>query len=158
MEGIFFCEECGQPLYGKFNIISTRHIDTKEMAIAANQKRVSLGGTAHLTAGGSVVFQIRGAQESIVLAPRDEMLLGRADPATHHLPAVDFEPYGAVENGISRKHAMIRFSENTLTLADLGSANGTQLNGYRLAPNQPRILRDGDEIQLGKLVVHVYFK
>jgi hypothetical protein len=25
-------------------------------------------------------------------------------------------------------------------------------------PDQPRIIRDGDEIRLGKLVAHVYFK
>jgi hypothetical protein len=32
------------------------------------------------------------------------------------------------------------------------------LNGQRLIADQPRILRDGDEIRLGKLIAHVYFK
>ena len=35
--------------------------------------------------------------------------------------------------------------------------NGTFLNGQRLVPNQPRILRDGDEIRLGHLVLYVRF-
>jgi len=40
----------------------------------------------------------------------------------------------------------------------VGSSNGTFLNGQRLVPNQPRVLRDGDEVRFGKLVAHIYFK
>jgi pSer/pThr/pTyr-binding forkhead associated (FHA) protein len=53
---------------------------------------------------------------------------------------------------------VIRRGEDTLTLVDLGSTNGTHLNGQRLIPNQPRVLRDGDEVRLGKLVFHIFFK
>jgi pSer/pThr/pTyr-binding forkhead associated (FHA) protein len=67
-------------------------------------------------------------------------------------------PFGAAEQGVSRRHAIIRRGENTLTLIDLGSTNGTHLNGQRLTPNQPRVLRDGDEIRMGRLVFHIYFK
>jgi predicted component of type VI protein secretion system len=86
------------------------------------------------------------------------MLLGRSDAGSKTAPTLDLTPYGAQEMGISRQHATIRRTDGMLTLTDLNSVNGTLLNGQRLAPNQPRVLRDGDEIRLGKLVCHVYFK
>ncbi|MCS7071755.1 MAG: FHA domain-containing protein, partial [Anaerolinea sp.] len=62
------------------------------------------------------------------------------------------------EKGVSRLHAAICRQDETLTIVDMGSSNGTHLNGQRLIPDQPRVLRDGDEIRLGKLVAHIYFK
>jgi pSer/pThr/pTyr-binding forkhead associated (FHA) protein len=67
-------------------------------------------------------------------------------------------PFGGADQGVSRRHAEIRRGEDTLTLVDLGSTNGTHLNGQRLIPHQPRVLRDGDEIRMGKLVFHIFFK
>jgi pSer/pThr/pTyr-binding forkhead associated (FHA) protein len=40
---------------------------------------------------------------------------------------------------------------------DLESTNGTYLNGVWMYPNQPRLLRDEDELMLGSLVLHVKF-
>lgn len=47
----------------------------------------------------------------------------------------------------SRRHAEIRWEGETSTLHDLGSTNGTFLNGHRI--NRPEVLRDGDEITIG---------
>jgi len=49
----------------------------------------------------------------------------------------------------SRFHAEIREVSGGLAVVDLGSTNGTFLNGERLRPNQPRPLRTGDKIRLG---------
>ncbi|HVO43966.1 MAG TPA: FHA domain-containing protein [Aggregatilineales bacterium] len=113
---------------------------------------------APLAANQSIVLQIQGVREPVVLRPQAEMLLGRADPALRVDLAVDFTPFGGVENGVSRAHAALRRADNRLTLVDLGSVNGTHLNGQRLTPNQPSPLRDGDEIQLGRLVLRVFFR
>jgi pSer/pThr/pTyr-binding forkhead associated (FHA) protein len=43
-------------------------------------------------------------------------------------------------------------------LIDLGSTNGSFINDQRLVAHQPRILRDGDILRLGSLVVQVNFK
>jgi len=62
----------------------------------------------------------------------------------------------AVENNIvitskrvSREHARIRREGRRLFLEDLGSTNGTFLNGERL--QSPADLRDGDEIAIGEV-------
>lgn len=53
---------------------------------------------------------------------------------------------------ISRQHAAIAREAERCFLADLGSRNGTFLNGQRLGPER-RLLSHGDEIQLGALLV-----
>ena len=52
--------------------------------------------------------------------------------------------------GISRRHARIlRAPDGALTLLDLGSMNGTRLNGAPVEPNVATPLADGDELTLG---------
>ena len=52
--------------------------------------------------------------------------------------------------GISRRHARIlRGSDGALTLLDLGSMNGTRLNGAAAEPNVATPLQDGDTLTLG---------
>jgi len=50
------------------------------------------------------------------------------------------------ERQVSRKHARIERTEQGFLLTDLGSKNGTFLNGKEL--REPRLLQDGDEIQI----------
>jgi DNA-binding winged helix-turn-helix (wHTH) protein len=52
---------------------------------------------------------------------------------------------------VSRHHAAIRVSAAEATLVDLGSRNGTFLRGQRIS--SPAILRDGDEIRVGPVVL-----
>jgi len=50
------------------------------------------------------------------------------------------------DKGASRQHAQVRQKDGIYTLTDLGSTNGTQLNGQTI---QSRELRDGDRITIG---------
>lgn len=155
-EGVLFCEECGHPFTGnQENLLVTTQLMQQEQA--GFQGRVAWG-TAHFNQKSQLLIRIRDQAEAITLEPRKELLLGRSDAAGQHSPDLDLAPYGAAEQGVSRRHAMIRRGEDTLTLIDLESTNGTYLNGQRLLPNQPRVLRDGDEIRLGRLVFHLFFK
>jgi FHA domain len=52
---------------------------------------------------------------------------------------------------VSRRHALIDRSASTVTITDIGSANGTYVNGVRL--QGPRELLDGDEVRLGAVVL-----
>jgi hypothetical protein len=154
-EGIFFCDECGHPFLGSQDALSTARLSQEDRA--EFKGRVTWG-TARFSPGASIVIRIRDRTEPISLRPRDEILLGRSDAPSSLAPDLDLSPFGAAEQGVSRRHALIRRGENTLTLIDLGSTNGTHLNGQRLTPNQPRVLRDGDEIRMGRLVFHIFFK
>ena len=66
----------------------------------------------------------------------DEFLIGRGSDCHIVLP----------ERQVSRYHAKIISEANNYILHDLGSKNGTHLNGTQVQGSQP--LRDGDEIQI----------
>lgn len=52
---------------------------------------------------------------------------------------------------VSRRHAQITSSGDSLTVEDLGSTNGTSLNGQRLGSGQKQSLKNGDKVSLGGL-------
>jgi pSer/pThr/pTyr-binding forkhead associated (FHA) protein len=58
---------------------------------------------------------------------------------------------------VSRRHAKIHQKGTRFFIEDVGSANGTFLNGKRLTPYLPHPLQEGDELQLGKLQMAVDF-
>jgi DNA-binding winged helix-turn-helix (wHTH) protein len=66
-----------------------------------------------------------------------EHVIGRDAAADVCIPAV----------GISRRHALIVVTDETVTLRDLSSKNGTFVNDRRVI--EPVVLRDGAEIRLG---------
>ena len=43
-------------------------------------------------------------------------------------------------------------------VTDLGSYNGTFINGQKLVPDQPQPLSSGDELRLAHMTIRVYFK
>lgn len=154
-EGLMFCEECGQNLSGPVHAT----LPTKQLQEIANELSAkATWGTARFSQESAVVIHIRDATDPIILAPAKRTMLGRLDSSSTQRPDIDLTPYGALEKGVSRLHAAIERTDDTLTLIDMGSSNGTHLNGQKLVPEQPRVLRDGDEIRLGKLVAHIYFK
>ena len=154
-EGFLFCEECGQNLQDSLNVT----LPTKEIEAITNsiQSRANWG-TARFSRDAWIVLHVREATEPLVVRPADELVLGRSDANSLTLPDVDLSAYGALEKGVSRLHAAICRSDDTLLLVDKDSSNGTHLNGQRLVADQPRVLRDGDEIRLGRLIIHIYFR
>ena len=57
---------------------------------------------------------------------------------------------------ISTKHAEISAKQEVWSLRDVGSTNGTMLNGVRIVPKQEHVLHDGDRITVGQY--HVSFR
>jgi pSer/pThr/pTyr-binding forkhead associated (FHA) protein len=81
--------------------------------------------------------------------------MGRLDPASDVFPEIDLTNDNGLEKGVSRRHARILKREGTVVVEDLGSINGTFINGKRLAPYLPEVLHHGDQLQLGKLLIEV---
>jgi hypothetical protein len=155
--GQLFCEECGQNLEN--DVAAGATLPTRQLDQAPNDLSAkATWGTARFSSTSSIVIHFRDASDPVEIQPSPRTILGRADTTSPIQPDLDLTPYGALEKGVSRIHAAVERSEDTLTITDMGSSNGTHLNGQRLGPDQPRVLRDGDEIRLGKLVAHIYFK
>ncbi|MCP4429237.1 MAG: FHA domain-containing protein [Chloroflexi bacterium] len=75
---------------------------------------------------------------------RDEFLIGRGGDCGIVLP----------ERQVSRYHVRIRQEDGRYILEDLGSKNGTHLNGNQIKGSVP--LQDGDEIQIALAVKLVF--
>lgn len=54
---------------------------------------------------------------------------------------------------VSRRHGKFEIIPEECTIIDLGSANGTFVNGVRLAPQTPLVLTMGDVIKLGEFLL-----
>ncbi len=105
---------------------------------------------------GQIVLTVEGATQPIILEGRREYFLGR-EAQEQQNPDVNLGLYGGREKGVSRRHASLRVDRRQLLLMDLGSSNGTQLNGSPLVAHEPVRLENGDEIRLGKLAFKVHF-
>jgi pSer/pThr/pTyr-binding forkhead associated (FHA) protein len=102
-----------------------------------------------------IQIEIQGGNAPLVLELEDEIVIGRRDPSTKEVPDIDLTPYGAYQMGISRRHAIIRVEPPYIMLTDLGSRNGTFVNGTKLDAHHPTPIGDGDEVSLGKIMVRV---
>lgn len=151
--GALLCEGCGH-LYGTETQV-TRQMSEHEMVGRAGATE---RGTAHFHDGASVILRVVEAAEAVIFRPTKPIVLGRVSPSNPRKPDIDLREYQAYEKGVSCYHATIYVYEQDLVIADLGSTNGTFLNGQRLVPHQRQVLHDGDEIRLSSLVARVYFK
>jgi eukaryotic-like serine/threonine-protein kinase len=79
-----------------------------------------------------------------------ESLIGRLDPNRGIRPEVDLSKYDPSAR-VSRRHARIVAQGNQFYIEDLGSANGTSVNGSaKLVQGKLHMLMSGDELKLGE--------
>jgi hypothetical protein len=154
--GVLFCENCGTSLTGRAAVGATKSF---EETGAPGSEKISTAGTDYFLPDSILRIEIEGGPEPILIKPKKEIIFGRRDPATGAMPDVDLTPYAGYRMGVSRSHAAIRTADDShLDLWDLGSSNGTYLNGQRLSAHRPYRVRDGDRIRLGQMVLRILFQ
>src|SRR5688500_18545481 len=86
-----------------------------------------------------VMFRSDGERRSFSIA-RDITVIGRREDCDLRIPLSD----------VSRKHCRIVRDGDSLKLEDLGSSNGSYLNGRRV--QKEAVLSPGDTVQIGPVV------
>jgi predicted component of type VI protein secretion system len=81
-----------------------------------------------------------------LLLPNGEYVIGRGAEC-HVRPNSDW---------VSRQHCLLRVTPTGAFLKDLGSRNGTLVNGVRLLEECP--LHHGDQVQVGPLVFEIHLE
>jgi pSer/pThr/pTyr-binding forkhead associated (FHA) protein len=106
-----------------------------------------------------LIFEIDAQPRSLVTFPlATRLVVGRSDEDhSVHVP-IDLTRYGALQHGVSRRHACFLWHEQTLLLTDLSSTNGTYLNLARLRPGFQYVVERGDEVRFAHLTVRVYYQ
>lgn len=109
------------------------------------------------TASWPLLVRLRSASTNreIEIRLSKAICLGRVDPASNTFPEIDLTEEGNPSKSVSRRHARIFKLDNVVVVEDLGSINGTFINGRRLVPYLPENLNNGDTLQLGKLLLGV---
>ncbi|MBU0703216.1 MAG: FHA domain-containing protein [Chloroflexi bacterium] len=102
--------------------------------------------------------KVISTEREIQLPSTIEVHVGRLDAAHGIFPDLDLTTDGGLEAGVSRHHCKIHQRGSTYLVEDVGSANGTFLGGQRLTPYLPHVLKDGDELQLGRVKLEVIIR
>jgi hypothetical protein len=160
--GTAICENCNTNLLSE-SAVSTKQLNRQDKQAMTDtgelvRDAVSTAGSNTFTEDMVLRLEIEGAATPILLFPKKETVIGRRDPATGTMPDVDLTSYAGYRMGVSRRHSVIRLRNNEVEIFDLGSSNGTAVNGIKLPPHQPQAIRDGDEITLGKMTLRVLFQ
>jgi L-cysteine/cystine lyase len=95
-------------------------------------------------AGGTEALKVVGPVPGAVLPLHDELLIGRSAPGAGTL---------GDDATLSRRHArIVRTASGTIALIDMGSSNGSWVNGERVVTRE---LEVGDRIQVGETVLEL---
>jgi len=156
VSGTLFCVECGAQLDG-IETLTTQAITQDQIADELKKKGprpeppsspINSWISLHLMDSGKI----------LPLASRSEFTLGRLSEGQPIMPDIDLTPYQAYASGVSRLHVVVKREASRIIIMDLGSSNGTYLNGRRLNPHAEEILNHGDVIALGKLKIQVLLR
>jgi hypothetical protein len=156
--GEFYCDECAREIYERVagGVVATRELEGESpLGVFAVPGVVG----ARFSPDCYLVIHVRDAITPIVIQPdKGRIVFGRRSDKSNRVPDVDLTQFNALEKGVSHIHAAVDFNTENPTLIDLGSVNGTYVNGQRLTTQKGHLICDGDEIRLGRLVAHVYFQ
>ncbi|GAB4573842.1 MAG: hypothetical protein Kow0077_17510 [Anaerolineae bacterium] len=148
-----YCAKCGRALISSQLEITTRPVTDEELAKVSQPPPED----QRITGTDAVVaLFVSGMERPILLGEFTEILLGREGSGEGEPPILD--PELALKSGVSRNHATISFADGVYTIKDLGSKNGTYLNGKPMLAQVPYILQSGDQIRLGALTIYIYFR
>jgi pSer/pThr/pTyr-binding forkhead associated (FHA) protein len=153
MAGAMFCSECGAQLVGT-NELVTQNISTDSLNNIGKKPTGSLTGSLS-GADAWASLHLLDTGQVLPLSSRNEFTMGRISEGQPIMPDIDLSPYQAYAAGVSRLHAVIKRQGAQVIFMDLGSANGTYVNGKRLSSNIEHSLNHGDIVALGKLKMQV---
>jgi FHA domain len=144
-----FCYQCGVPLLQRGADVpeNTADLDLSTDMVTGNileQDSEDLATTFHrhgvrlLHRPSSVFYDLPLVSSPILIGKRSDGFM----------PDLDLRDFPEAEF-ISRQHAQISFSPQKFYIEDLGSKNGTALNGVPLSAHQPQPLAFGDSLCFG---------
>jgi hypothetical protein len=161
LAGALFCSECGTQLrdYGELNThpFAVKQVDQASLNVEVDGS-AGYSNSAVATSPPKedlVNLFIVDAKKTIPLRGRSEYTLGRVAEDQPIIPDIDLTEFEAYLMGVSRLHATLKVGPQRISIRDLGSSNGTRVNGQRIVPHVDYPLKPGDAVALGKLVIQI---
>lgn len=154
--GAMFCAECGAQLDGVETLI-TQAITDEQIANDLSKKSARQDPVS-TPVNSWISLHLMDSGKILPLASRNEFTLGRLSEGQPIMPDIDLTPYQAYASGVSRLHAVVKRDAEHVMVMDLGSSNGTYINGRRINPHVEESLNHGDIVALGKLKIQVLLR
>ena len=150
--GAIFCSQCGTQLTRGNDATQSLMRDTGNILFDSAVMR-SLKDLPQSVAVEEAIFTLHVIEtgQFLPLSGQEKFTLGRLSQGQSPAPDVDLTDFNAYMQGVSRIHAAIKIEQGRAYIIDLGSVNGTRVNGNRLEPHVARPLQNGDILVLGKL-------
>ncbi|MBN1679574.1 MAG: FHA domain-containing protein [Anaerolineae bacterium] len=155
------CRQCGAPLSQPSNHRTT-WLDYDAQPAPSQGKHpttTSSLASAHLDLflpQASAIFQFRPSGLVISSQLDKPLILGRGYSETVK-NLLDLSGIGAADLGVSRVHCTLRRYGKQLLIVDMGSSNGTFINGERIAAHHDRVVAHGNDIRIGELTFTIFF-
>ena len=157
--GALFCSECGARLVVA-ETPTTQNMDRSTTANLSFQKNqpppTPVVNTP--TAEAAVSLHLIDSGQVVNLSGQPEFSIGRVTEGQPILPDVDLSTHEAYSQGVSRLHASLKVSSQRVYITDLGSSNGTRVNGQKIMAHVDYPLNHGDVIALGKFKIQVLIR
>lgn len=142
-----FCELCG------YNFETGAHGEIPLPPIAAEAEPVSAPAKWTVHVAIDPALKEPGSPEPpmewqrlTIPADGNTLLIGRRSAARNIAPEISLD----FDTAVSHRHAILtRTDSNGWTLRDIGSSNGTRLNGQDVQPMTDVLIKPGDRITLG---------
>jgi pSer/pThr/pTyr-binding forkhead associated (FHA) protein len=100
-----------------------------------------------------LIFDVRPMRITV----QEQLIIGRIVEGDLQRVDIDLSPLGAFQQGVSRRHAVLRLHSGALYIQDSSSTNGTRINGAKLDPEREYLLREGDELEFGRIRASLRF-
>lgn len=156
MPGALFCSECGARLVFQDNLTTQQIKKTPSDILTPQPEMQPPIPTIEPGDADSVVsLHLVDSGQVIHLSGRTEFTLGRISEGQPILPDIDLSPYEAYAQGVSRLHVALKIINQGVVVTDLGSSNGTRVNGQKIVPHVDYPVNHGDIIAIGKLKIQV---
>jgi hypothetical protein len=156
VSGAVFCAECGAQLDGVETLVTQAITD--EQIEEELKKRLGHPEPVSAPSNSWISLHLMDSGKILPLASRNEFTHGRLSEGQPIMPDIDLTPYQAYASGVSRLHAVVKREDNRVAVMDLGSSNGTYVNGRRLNPHTEESLSHGDIVALGKLKIQILLR
>jgi hypothetical protein len=149
------CAHCGAALEDPLLDTGTQTKTTDMPALVAGKSQDWPIDEAVPDSG--IAVYVEGAFHAAYVDSRGEFVIGRKVGTTSD-GLLDLAPLGGYHRGLSRRHAVIRRTENGYEVLDLGSVNGTWVNDNRLIPHKSYPLASGSHLRLGRMRLFVLYR
>lgn len=138
------CQLCGTEL-------KPTTLPVKDMIDAQSTTLTDETAPGQKPAFRGIALWVRNHPRPLIVDAEKGAILGRKVSDEDAPTLIDLTDHNAYKLGVSRRHAQLDCTGQGCLLIDLGSSNGTWVNGLRLQPYQPAVLKSGDRVYLARL-------